>query len=131
MGPARFVAGYRWGNDKDTGGNVLLRDDYYWIGANYQATAALVLSLGYFYDNLKTLGLSASAPAVNPANPWQISFLADYTLSKRTDIYLAIAYAKNSGLNFDTSAIGFANGYFPSQGSNNQYVAAVGIRHKF
>ncbi len=131
VGPAKFMAGYRWGDDKDAAGNGLLRDDYYWIGANYQATTAMALHLGYYYDNLKSLRLSSMAPAANPANPWQVSFLADYRLSKRTDIYLALAYAKNSGLNFDTSAIGFANGYFLSQGSSNQFGAAAGIRHTF
>ncbi|CAG2155239.1 porin [Cupriavidus numazuensis] len=131
VGPAKFYVGYRWGDNKDATGNSLVRDDYYWIGANYQATAALSLSLGYYYDDLKTLRLSSTAPAANPANPWQVGFIADYTLSKRTDVYLTTAYAKNAGLNFDTSANGFANGYFLSQGSSNQFGAAVGIRHKF
>lgn len=131
LGPATFYAGYRWGANKDGADNTLLRDDYYWAGAKYQATSALSLSLGYFYDNLKSLRLSATAPTVNPANPWQVSFVTDYALSKRTDVYLTMAYAKNSGLNFDSSANGFANGYFLSQGSSNQFGTAVGIRHKF
>lgn len=34
FGPAKLMAGYRWGQTKDAAGNTLLRDDYYWIGAN-------------------------------------------------------------------------------------------------
>ncbi len=131
VGPAKFVAGYRWGDGKSNTDATLLRDDYYWAGINYQATSALALTLAYYYDDLKTLRVSSAAPATNPANPWQVSFVADYSFSKRTDVYLTTAYAKNSGLNFDTSANGFASSYFLSRGSTNQFGAAVGIRHKF
>ncbi|QQX89613.1 porin (plasmid) [Cupriavidus necator] len=131
VGALKFVAGYRWGYNKDAAGNTLLRDDYYWLGVNYQATGALALSLGYYYDNQKAFRVSSAAPEVNPSNPWQVSFLADYVLSKRTDIYLSLAYVKNSGLNFDTAVTGFPNGYYLEQGHSNQVGAALGIRHKF
>lgn len=131
IGPAKLMAGYRWGDTDTSGGTTVLRDDYYWIGANYDVNQALVLKIGYYYDNLKTLRVSSTAPATNPANPWQVSLAADYSLSKRTDIYLTMAYSKNSGLNFDSSPVGFASGYFLSQGSNNQFGTAIGIRHKF
>lgn len=132
IGPAMLMGGYRWGISKDPTGNVtLVRDDYYWVGGSYQVTPAANLSLAYYYDNLKTVRAGATAPTANLPNPWQVSFMADYTLSKRTDVYLTMAYSKNSGLNFGTSADGFASGYFLEQGSNNQLGAAVGIRHKF
>lgn len=131
LGSFKIMAGYRWGQSKDGLGNTLVRDDYYWVGANYLVAPALKLSLGYYYDNLKTLRLSSAAPATNPANPWQISFSADYILSKRTDIYLTMAYAKNSALDFDTPANSFADAYFLTQGSRDQLGAAIGIRHRF
>lgn len=132
VGSATIMAGYRWGQNKDSTGNVtLLRDDYYWIGGNYQATPSLNLALGYYYDDLKTIRASGTAPAANLANPWQVSFLGTYSFSKRTDLYLTAAYSKNSGLNFGTSADGFASGYFLAQGANNQLGAGLGIRHKF
>ncbi|WP_164704901.1 hypothetical protein [Cupriavidus necator] len=37
---------------------------------------------------------NSSAP-INPANPQQVSFVADYSLSKRTDVYLTTAWAHN------------------------------------
>lgn len=131
VGPAKFMAGYRWGDTDTSAGTTLLRDNYYWIGANYNVNSALVLKLGYYYDDLKVLRVGATAPATNPKNPWQVSFNADYSLSKRTDVYLSMAYVKNSGLNFDSSPVGFAAGYFLSQGSSNQFGTAIGIRHKF
>lgn len=130
-GPARLMGGYRWGQAKDAGDSTLLRDNLYWAGVNYQATTNLGLTLAYYYDDVKTLRTAATQPAINPANPWQVSFISDYNFSRRTDVYLTMAYSKNAGLNFDTSAISFANGYFLEQGKNSQFGAAVGVRHKF
>ena len=131
FGPAKVMAGYRWGQTKDAGGNTLLRDDYYWVGLNYQATTALGLTLAYYYDDVKNLRTNGAQPNNNLPNPWQLSLIADYNLSKRTDLYLTTAYAKNAGLNFDTSAVSFANGYFLARGHSSQFGAALGIRHRF
>lgn len=119
------MGGYRWGKNEGVGGDTVLRDDYYWIGANYDATSALGLTLAYYYDNVRSLA------GRNIKNPWQVSFIANYKLSTRTDVYLTTAYTKNAGLNFDTSAISFANGYFPGAGKDNMLGAAVGMRHRF
>lgn len=131
FGSATIMAGYRWGQGKDDVGSTLLRDDLYWLGVRYQATAGLGMNVGYYYQDLKAVRVDPATPTVNPVNPWQISLVTDYSFSKRTDIYLTMAYAKNSGLNFDTSATGFASGYFLSQGSNSQYGVAMGVRHQF
>jgi len=122
---AKMMAGYRWGQNKAADGSTLLRDDFYWVGANYHFNQGIDLTLGYFYDDIKKFGDR------NMKNPWQLSFIADYSLSKRTDVYLTTAYAKNSGLNFDTSANGFSSGYFLASGHSSMFGAAVGIRHKF
>lgn len=125
FGPAKVMAGYRWGQNKNAADATVLRDDYYWAGLNYQVTAPLVLTAAYYYADVKNLG------GVNVRNPWQATFVADYNLSKRTDIYLTAAYAKNSGLNFDTSAISFANGYYLGANEDDMIGVAIGIRHKF
>ncbi|WP_432261173.1 porin [Cupriavidus sp. TMH.W2] len=124
-GPARVMGGYRWGLNKDAAGATLLRDDYYWIGANYPVTAALALTIAYYYDDVKNLA------GTHIKNPWQALVVADYSLSKRTDLYLSTAYAKHAGLNLDTSAISLANGYFPGNGKDNMLGVALGIRHIF
>jgi predicted porin len=125
VGPAKIMGGYRWGKNNGADGATLLRDDYYWIVANYDATAALALTLAYYYDNVRSLAGS------NVKNPWQLSFIAQYRLSTRTDVYLTTAYAKNAGLNLDTSAINFANGYFLGAGKDNMLGVAMGVRHRF
>ncbi|CAG2142341.1 Outer membrane porin protein [Cupriavidus yeoncheonensis] len=124
-GPVKLMAGYRWGLNKGGNGATIVRDDYYWAGINYQPTGALGLTLGYYYDDVKALG------GANVPNPWQVSFIADYNLSKRTDIYLTMAYVRNAGINFDTSAVSFANGYFLGADHSTMTAIAVGIRHKF
>ncbi|WP_306853230.1 porin [Cupriavidus necator] len=125
FGNAKVMGGYRWGRNASPTDATLLRDNFYWIGGTYQATPALGLTLAYYYDDAKNL------VGTNIPNPWQVSLLADYNLSKRTDLYLTTAFAKNGGLNFDTSAISFANGYFPGSDKNNMFGVALGIRHKF
>jgi len=132
---AKIMAGYRWGEaNNHSNGSQLQRDDYYWIGANYQVTPAVGLTLEYDYDNLKR-DYSGNTHA---ANPWQIAFVADYTFSKRTDVYLSAAYAKNAGLTLDsantnqlatTGATG--NSYILGNGQSNMLGVSVGLRHKF
>ncbi|TDF61945.1 porin [Cupriavidus sp. L7L] len=131
FGPAKVMAGYRWGMNSAPNGNNILKDNYYWVGGNYQVTPTLGLTLAYYYDDVKNLNLAANGATNNIKNPWQISFVADYNLSKRTDVYLTTAYAKNAGINFDTSAISFANGYFLGSGKDNMVGVAVGMRHRF
>ena len=124
----KIMGGYRWGQNKNANGSVALRDDYFWAGANYQATNALMLSLEYSYQKIKTIN---SAPSTQ-ANPWQVAFIADYTLSKRTDLYLTTAYARNAGLALDQATVDLnATGYGLAAGKTSMLGAAVGIRHKF
>lgn len=130
----KLMAGYRWGQAQARAGLASAvtqnRDDYYWFGVNYQATSALELTLGYTYDNVKSMATS-STTVTNPANPWQIQLLADYSLSKRTDVYLTAAYAKNAGLGLDTAVTAFAAGHQLAPGKDNMVGVAAGIRHKF
>ncbi len=88
-GPAKIMGGYRWGQQKNNVDVLIQRDDFYWIGANYQVTPAVGLTLEYNYDNIKSL-----FGDTHVANPWQIAFIATYSFSKRTDVYLSTAYAK-------------------------------------
>lgn len=111
---------------------VTQRDDFFWIGANYQVTPAIALTLEYDYDNVKSL-----FGDTHVANPWQIAFIANYAFSKRTDLYLSTAYAKNAGLMMESLATTFANSlalgnsYVLANGQSNMIGVALGIRHKF
>jgi len=131
-GPLKFVGGYRWGLDKAGSGAPLWRDNFYWVGTNYQATPALTLTLAYYYDDVRLANVSLNKlPAVDTKNRWQVLFIADYNLSKMTDIYLTTAYAKNAGLNLDTAETGFVNGYFLGAGKKDMLGVAIGMRQKF
>ncbi|SDD75935.1 Outer membrane protein (porin) [Cupriavidus sp. YR651] len=129
---AKIMGGYRWGQNKNAAGTLIQRDDFFWIGANYQVTPAIGLTLEYNYDNVKSLFGNT-----NVANPWQVAFIANYAFSKRTDVYLTTAYAKNAGLMMESLATVYANSlslgnsYALANGQSNMLGAAVGIRHKF
>ncbi|MCO5401607.1 porin [Ralstonia soli] len=128
LGPAKLMAGYRWGKNKDFAGNEVLGDDYYWAGANYQVTTALGLTLAYSYEKMKNVGGVTSGLS----NPWELQFVANYTLSKRTDLYLTTAYAKNAGLALDQAGVDLnATGYGLAAGKDKMLGAALGVRHKF
>lgn len=142
FGPAKLYAGYRWyhANFATVAGNGNLRSNLYWLGAGYQATPALTLTGTAYYQQFKNS---------NAGNPWLFVVGTDYALSKRTDAYFNLAYAKNSSgsglgvLNLNTTNsyagttlgstnFGNQNVYSsPAAGNANQFGATVGIRHKF
>lgn len=132
FGPVQVMGGYRWGQNKDQNGSLTQRDDYYWLGASYQLTPAIGLTLEYSYENLKNL-----SGDMHLANPWQLAFISNYAFSKRTDIYLTTAFAKNAGLMLDSPATGYANSlalgtsYALANGQSTMLGVAAGIRHKF
>ncbi|CAG9186691.1 porin [Cupriavidus pinatubonensis] len=131
IGTVKAMAGYRWNRSSFANGNTFVRDDYWWAGLTYRVTPALGLSLGYYYADIKEARVGPTAPGTKPANPWQVTFVADYDLSKRTDVYVTTAYARNAGLNFDSTPISFATGYIPTAGQKGMYGLAIGVRHKF
>ncbi len=141
FGPAKLYAGYRWykANFATVAGNGDLRSNLYWAGLGYQATPALSLTGTAYYQQFKN---------ATGGNPWLFVVGTDYALSKRTDAYFNLAYAKNSsgsglgvlGLNNSAypqsltgaSSATTADQVFSNTGnSNNQFGATVGIRHKF
>ncbi|MGY2486541.1 porin [Cupriavidus sp. CP313] len=130
-GPFKFTLGYRYNKGEFANGNTLLRDDYWWAGVNYQATPALGLSLAYYYADVKGARATATAAETNPSNMQQVSFIADYNFSKRTDVYLSAGYARNGGLSFDGAATAFAFKYPTMAGQKSMVGVTVGIRQIF
>ncbi|MHA6845253.1 porin [Ralstonia syzygii] len=147
FGPAKLFAGYRWYHaNYPTVANIgagNLRSNLYWVGAGYQVTPALSLTGAAYYQQFKNaIAVNSAGTAISTGNPWLFVVSADYALSKRTDAYFNVAYAKNSsgsglgvaGLNaFATSTtLGSGSDTFSNvNGTNNQIGAVVGIRHKF
>ncbi|CAB3769297.1 porin [Paraburkholderia solisilvae] len=93
---------------------------------NWQATPAMLLGVGYSYT--KSTGDSS-------ATYHQVSIGADYSLSKRTDVYMTAAYQHATGDTGDG-----AGGLMPAQasigsygyaGTASQTMVNLGLRHKF
>ncbi|WP_454740129.1 porin [Cupriavidus necator] len=132
FGAVRVTGGYRWGKNDYSNGATALRDDFFWAGVNYKATAKTNFMLAYYYDKLHALQEVFTGPEVSRKNPYQFSFLASYDFSKRTNLYLSTAYAKNASLGFGgVSATVAGNSYLLGAGEDSQFGAAVGIRHIF
>lgn len=127
-GQVKIFGGYRWASNDIASPGLPLRDDYYWIGANYQATPLIRLSAAYYFDKVKSV--AAPVNSLTQSTPQTILFTANYGLSKRTDLYVTAAYAKNSALNLDTLD-GGATGYALAPGAASQTGVAIGVRHKF
>ncbi|UDG82667.1 porin [Candidatus Vallotia lariciata] len=95
------------------------------ISAIYQATPSFLTGIGYSYT--KGSGNTSS-------NYSQVSFGANYSLSKRTDVYLIGAWQKatgqqSSGGEKAQAAIGSYG--FSSLNNGAQGYVALGLRHKF
>ncbi|CAE6758645.1 Outer membrane porin protein [Paraburkholderia aspalathi] len=93
---------------------------------NYQATKALLVGLGYSYT--KSSGDTS-------ATYHQVSLGADYSLSKRTDVYVTAAYQHASGETGNgtggTMAAQASIGSYGYAGTSTQEMVNLGLRHKF
>ena len=93
---------------------------------NYQATKALLVGLGYSYT--KSSGDTS-------ATYHQVSLGADYSLSKRTDVYVTAAYQHASGETGNgtggTTAAQASIGSYGYAGTSRQEMVNLGLRHKF
>jgi predicted porin len=117
-GPVKGFVGYRWLNDKVVAaGAPAIRSNLYWVGATYDATSALKLTGVAYYTNRKD----------SNADPLSLVFSGDYSLSKRTDVYLTLARARNkAGSNLGLN--GFGSTVIAGE---SQTGVIAGIRHRF
>ncbi|SDD11511.1 Outer membrane protein (porin) [Cupriavidus sp. YR651] len=137
FGAAKVFAGYIGGKDKTglidanfftpansanpipAGGNAQAnprKDAIGYIGATYQVTPALALTGVFYGDHIKNV----NSVADNSGNRYTGVLLAEYSLSKRTQVYGTVDYNKVTG---------GAKTEFP--GKNNQTGVGAGIRHIF
>ena len=101
------------------------RADLYWAGVTYQATPTIGLTGVVYSQKVKNVASGTEA------DPTMYVFRAKYALSKRTDLYTAVAYAKAKngqlvGLTRDSSADGGVSGF-----SDSQTGIIMGIQHRF
>ncbi|WP_343675639.1 porin [Paraburkholderia heleia] len=96
------------------------------VNGMYQVNPAVFLSLAYNY-----LKGNAVRGDIGDQTYHQLSAMADYTLSKRTDVYLTATYQIASGTN-STGAPAVANISLVGDSSNNrQALFRLGMRHRF
>ena len=127
------VAGsYKMGNAKaflglqdlkaDVSGTAGVRSKYFWGGLTYDMSSALKLTAAFYHNDIKN----------TKADPTVLVLGSDYFLSKRTDVYLNVALAKNRRDGTAASAAGVTAGagQAPAAGTNQTGVV-VGIRHRF
>jgi predicted porin len=89
----------------------------FWAGLRYQLTPAAQVTAAAYYQDVHR-ALSSTLMGV---------ISGDYALSKRTDVYLTVAYARN-----DRNANLGVNGYGSTIATGyDQTGAVIGIRHRF
>lgn len=95
----------------------------YELWGQYSLTPAATLGLGYTFTNGKD-AFSGVKPKYH-----QVNAIADYRLSKRTDVYVMGVYQHAAG---GSAKADIYDGVSGSESTtSNQFVARVGIRHKF
>ncbi|MEK6346409.1 MAG: porin [Burkholderia sp.] len=127
-----FTAGASYSNAqyRRDGASLFAQNERYNTGQgflNYQLNPSLLLGVGYSYTK---------ATGDTSATYHQASLGADYTLSKRTDIYLTAAYQHASGTTRDsvtgqTVAAQASIGSYGYAGTNSQTLVNLGLRHRF
>lgn len=112
----------RFGSANGTNSSVLF--DNYELWGQYAVSPATTLSAGYTFTAVKVNYLASSnRPKYN-----QFNVMADYRLSKRTDIYFMGVYEKASGGAYADIFDGWPAG---QSTTTNQVLTRIGIRTKF
>ena len=100
------------------------------LGFSYRFTP--FLSAGVSYDYMIARSVTTSGGAVVGNQHYnQVAFLADYLLSKRTDVYFSGGWQRASGTS-STGQVAVADiGGLGDSSSNTQSLFRVAIRHRF
>ncbi len=129
MGPFTFGLDYSNAQYKADGFSTFHSTEKYNTGrgfVNYQATPALLVGAQYSYT--KSSGDTS-------AKYHQVSLGADYSLSKRTDVYLVGSYQHATGNQSNgaggTESAQASIGSYGYGGQQSQEMVNLGIRHKF
>lgn len=123
FGPAQVGAAWTQSRiDNQANGAATFHADNYEVNAKYNLTPALGLGAAYTYTNAKVDGSSTH---------WnQFGLQADYSLSKRTDVYAQAVYQRAAKNGVGASIYNGDVNTLPSS-SINQTAATVGLRHRF
>ena len=95
----------------------------FWLGANYDFTPAVKGSLGYYQQNVNQSGATLNGRTT------YISAMAEYYLSKRTNLYAAASQVNFTGSTASVSQA--SNGTLTQYNINQQFTYGLGMRHTF
>jgi predicted porin len=110
--------------------NGMARFNNYDVAARYQFGPALFVGVAYNYAIGKGV-TTAEGKTVGNQHYHQVSFLADYFLSKRTDAYLGVGWQRASGTSsLGTPAVADIDSLGDSS-NNHQVLVRLALRHKF
>ncbi|SMG60742.1 porin [Paraburkholderia susongensis] len=133
FGPA--VVGVAWTQsriDNLVGAEVGQRQGHtnnYEINGKYNLTPALGLGIAYTFTDARGYGINADGNDMK-TRYHQIGAQADYSLSKRTDVYAQVVYQHAMG-DGGVASIYSGDNTVPTSSSKNQTAATVGLRHRF
>lgn len=131
FGPALLGANYTNTRYRNTVGGVPARFDNYELWGQYQLSGAATLVAGYTFTRVH----QSSVYGDDVPTYGQINLMADYALSRRTDVYVQGIWQRAYGADPSTGQPMPASIYtgFPGNlsGTNNQVSARLGIRTKF
>ena len=135
IGPA--VVGLLWTHtlldNTQPGANSVIQQPFdslhfnnYEVNVHYSVTPAILLSGAYTFTQGSFAGATGSADP-----KWhQVTLMADYSLSKRTDLYVEGVYQHAYGAAGSAFEGAFINGLSQSS-TGNQVAATVGMRTRF
>lgn len=130
FGPA--TVGLAWTQsriDNVAGAQQSLRANNYEVNGKYNVTPALGLGVAYTFTDGKGYGVGANGGSES-VRYHQIGLQADYSLSRRTDVYAQAVYQHAMGDGGVASIYSGDVTQLPSS-SKNQTAATVGLRHRF
>jgi predicted porin len=122
----KAYVGYRWANALDGATlagaqpGAVQRSNLWWTGLAWQVTPAVSLTGAAYYQDF----------AKSSSDAWLFVASADYTFSKRTDVYLNVGYTKNKGA-ANLGLVPGTSGFGTTTVGANQLGVIAGLRHKF
>ncbi|CAB3775763.1 porin [Pararobbsia alpina] len=117
------VQNFGAGSGLSTVGSSDMKINNYELNGKYSVTPAWLLSAAYTFTDAKYRTTTGD----QKGNWNQFTIMSDYSLSKRTDVYLAAAY-QTAGGDADRAFIAGGSGY---SDSDSQVVVTTGMRHRF
>jgi predicted porin len=96
------------------------KDNAFFAGATFHATPAMQLTAAGYYDHSQNAAFNLSGTSFGSGRRYTVVGLAEYSLSKRTQIYGTVDY---------NHALGVAAIDFP--GKSNQTEIGIGMHHAF